>query len=55
MIAAIAGRVGIIVAGGLNPIAAVEEVGIDTSNRALHGLCDFEKLRGIGGVFEGQK
>lgn len=48
------GRVGIIVAGGLNPIAAVEEVGIDTSSHALHGLCDFDKLQGIGGFFEGQ-
>ncbi|MBN1437093.1 MAG: DUF128 domain-containing protein [Sedimentisphaerales bacterium] len=39
------GRVGVIVAGGLNPLAAAEEIGIQTRNRALHTLVDFSQLR----------
>jgi len=38
------GRVGLVVAGGLNPVAAVEESGIPTQNIALHTLYDFERL-----------
>jgi len=38
------GRTGLIVAGGLNPIAAVEESGIATTNVALCTLYSFEKL-----------
>lgn len=38
------GRTGIIVAGGLNPVAAVEEAGIPSSNHALCTLYSFEKL-----------
>jgi len=38
------GRAGLVVVGGLNPVAAVEEAGIETHNRALTGLFDFEKL-----------
>jgi len=38
------GRVGLIVAGGLNPLAAVEESGIPTTNMALHTLFDFNRL-----------
>jgi hypothetical protein len=38
------GRVGMIVAGGLNPIAAVEESGIPTENSALKLLYDFNKM-----------
>ncbi len=38
------GRVGLIVAGGLNPIAAVEESGIATTNTALHMLFEFSDL-----------
>jgi len=41
------GRVGIIVAGGLNPIAAIEEAGLATTNRAMHNLCDFSQLQRI--------
>jgi hypothetical protein len=37
-------RAGIIVAAGLNPLAAVEEAGIPTENRALARLCDFGTL-----------
>jgi len=38
------GRVGMIVAGGLNPLAAVEESGITTENIALRKLFEFEQL-----------
>lgn len=44
------GRVGIIVAGGLNPLAAVEEMGIITQNRAMHNICDFKKMQTIAEV-----
>jgi len=39
------GRVGLVVAAGLNPVAAVEEDGIPTDNRAMAALCEFESLR----------
>ncbi|MBE3069430.1 MAG: DUF128 domain-containing protein, partial [Planctomycetes bacterium] len=38
------GRVGILVMAGLNPLAAVQEAGIPTDNRALARLCEFETL-----------
>ena len=38
------GRVGMIVAGGLNPLAAVEECGIATTNTAMKTLFDFTNL-----------
>ena len=38
------GRVGMIVAGGLNPVAAVEETGIATENVAMGTLFGFEQL-----------
>ena len=38
------GRAGIIVYGGLNPLAAVHEAGIDTHNKALTGLAEFTEL-----------
>jgi len=38
------GCVGIIVAGGLNPIAAIVEEGIQTTSSAMHSLCDFGQL-----------
>ena len=39
------GRVGMVVRGGLNPMAAVEEAGIVTSNRAFGQLFPFEQLK----------
>jgi repressor of nif and glnA expression len=39
------GRIGIVVIGGLNPLAAVEEAGIVTHNRALSTLVDYGELR----------
>ena len=38
------GRVGMIVAGGLNPVSAVEESGITTENVAMHSLFEFDQL-----------
>ncbi len=38
------GRTGIIVKGGLNPVAAVQEVGIPTRNFALCTLLEFNRL-----------
>ncbi|RJP27772.1 MAG: DUF128 domain-containing protein [Actinobacteria bacterium] len=37
-------RVGMIVAGGLNPPAAAEEVGVETSSRAMATLADYSAL-----------
>lgn len=38
------GRAGLIVIGGLNPLAAVREAGIETHNKALTGLIEFADL-----------
>jgi len=38
------GRVGLIVAAGLNAIAVLEEEKIDTENHAMATLCEFERL-----------
>lgn len=40
----LADRVGLVVIGGLNPLAALEEAGISIENRAMGGLIEFEKL-----------
>jgi len=37
-------RVGIVVPGGLNPVAAMEEWGIETESRALSVLLDYSQL-----------
>jgi repressor of nif and glnA expression len=42
------GRVGLVVAAGLNPIAAVEESGTPTENHAMAELYDFDKLVHLG-------
>jgi len=44
------GHTGLIVAGGLNPIAALEENGMVTVNRSLHELCDFQQFQSIESV-----
>ncbi len=38
------GYVGLVILAGLNPLAAVEEIGISTQNRSLCLLMDYEKL-----------
>ena len=40
-------RVGIVVVGGLAPIAALEEVGIPTVNKAMTGLLSLAELRSV--------
>lgn len=42
-----AGCVGMVVLTGLNPLAAVEEVGIETDNKALCTMMEFSKLRSL--------
>lgn len=39
-----AGRAGLVVAAGLNPLAAVEEAGVPTENRAMVRLAEFRTL-----------
>ena len=38
------GRVGFVVAGGINPLGAVEEAGIATESHAMAALCEFRRL-----------
>ncbi len=38
------GRAGLVVLGGLNPVAAIQEAGIATYSKALTGLYEFERL-----------
>ena len=38
------GRVGLVVCGGLNPVAAVVEAGIGVTSTAMSTLCDYEQL-----------
>jgi len=40
-------RLGIAVVGGLTPVAALEETGISTINKAMTGLARFEDLRSV--------
>jgi len=46
------GRVGLVVIGGLNPLAAVEEAGISTTNRAMGKLMPFEELEPFDKVLD---
>lgn len=38
------GRVGVVVIGGLNPVAILEETGIKVKSRAMAGIIDYERL-----------
>jgi len=40
-------RAGIIIVGGLNPLAAVEEAGVRTENAAMHSLLEFDDLQPV--------
>ena len=44
------GRVGLVVAAGLNPLAAVEEAGIATENHAMAVLYEFGRLKPADGA-----
>ena len=37
-------RVGVILLGGLNPVAAAEEVGIEAGNYAMSTVIEYQKL-----------
>ena len=41
-------RVGMILYGGMNPVAAVEEVGIEVQNFALSTIIDYRNLIDFG-------
>ncbi|PMQ01706.1 MAG: hypothetical protein CBR30_04685 [Dictyoglomus sp. NZ13-RE01] len=41
------GKVGLVIAGGLNPLSAVEEAGIPAENRAMGIIYDYSKLTSI--------
>ena len=40
-------RIGIILLGGLNPVAAAEEAGIEAENHAMGAIIDFQRLKKI--------
>jgi len=40
------GRVGVILIGGLNPLAVLQEQGIPQTTRSLSGLCDIAEFMG---------
>ncbi len=43
-------RVGIVIPGGLNPVAACEEWGIETESKALVTLVDYQQLRNFDSI-----
>lgn len=43
--------IGIVVVGGLNPLAAVEEAGIETGSRAMSTMVEFNELRNFWDLF----
>ena len=43
-------RIGLVLIGGLNPIAAVEESGIETENRSMSTIMDYKDLIDISEV-----
>ncbi len=45
-------RVGLVLLGGLTPVAAVQEAGIETENRAMSTMMDYQELVSFQGVFE---
>lgn len=45
-----ANRIGLVLAGGLNPLAAVEEAGLTGDHRAMTGIADFESLVSFGSL-----
>lgn len=44
-------KVGMVLFGGLNPVAAAVEAGINVTNRAMSGLIDFKKLRSFWDLY----
>ena len=48
-------RVGIILLGGLNPVACAHELGIDVDNRAMSTVMNFGDLRPFVEIFNHSK
>jgi len=46
-------KVGLILTGGLNPIACVQEAGIQTENRGMAAVMDFKDLRKFSEIYRG--
>ena len=40
-------RAGVVLIGGLNPVAAAEEAGIPAENSAMAGMMDFNRLSSV--------
>jgi hypothetical protein len=47
-------RVGMILLGGLNPVAAAEEAGIETDNHAMHTVMEYQDLIKFQNLITGQ-
>jgi repressor of nif and glnA expression len=45
-------RVGMVLLGGLNPVAAAVEAGIEVENIAESGIIDFEQLKSFWQLYE---
>jgi repressor of nif and glnA expression len=45
-------RVGIILLGGLTPVAAIHEDGIELENRPMSGLMDYQELEGFENAYD---
>ena len=46
-------KVGLILTGGLNPIACAQEAGIQTENRGMASVMDFQDLRKFSDIYRG--
>jgi len=46
-------KVGLILTGGLNPIACAQEAGIQTENRGMAAVMDFQDLRKFSDIYRG--
>ncbi len=47
-------KIGLILMGGLNPIACVQEAGIPTENRGMAAVMDYEDLRRFSEIYKGK-
>jgi hypothetical protein len=47
-------KVGMILTGGLNPIACVQEAGIKTENRGMAAVMDYQELRKFSEIYKGK-
>ena len=47
-------KVGLILTGGLNPLACAQEMGIKTENRGMATVMDFQELRKFSEIYKGK-